>query len=93
MSIEASIVEWALTRPGWQQDVLVAASKGEQLDEQGVVELADTIVAGTAAAPTNEAKAIELRPPATPPSRSGSRRSRRRRASTPSSKVRPSTSA
>lgn len=45
MAIEEDIRTWALTRPAWQQDVLVALSRGETYDASGpIAELADRLL-------------------------------------------------
>ena len=42
MTIDQDIRAWALTRPAWQQNVLVALSRGDVYDVPGVIaELAD----------------------------------------------------
>lgn len=61
MTIEDDIITWALTRPGWQQEVLVNLADGQQYDEPGISALVDEILAGTNLAPTNEAKRISVR--------------------------------
>lgn len=66
MTIESDIVEWALTRPGWQQDVLVSLGEGELFDSGKVPRLVDEIIAGTNGPPVR---------------RQGASRSSRRRSS------------
>jgi len=61
MTIEDDIIEWALTRPGWQQDVLVALAEGEQYGPDKISGLVDSIVAGVHDARTQEAKRIQVK--------------------------------
>lgn len=61
MTIEDDIITWALTRAGWQQEVLVNLADGQQYDEAGIGALVDEILAGTNLAPTNEAKRISVK--------------------------------
>lgn len=61
MTIETDIVAWALERPGWQQQVLAALANGDSFDATQVEELVDEILAGTSAAPSQEAKGISVK--------------------------------
>lgn len=61
MTIEADITAWALERPGWQQDVLVALAQGDSFDRSRIEVLADEILAGTNTVPSQEAKNISAR--------------------------------
>lgn len=62
MTIEDDIIAWALTRAGWQQEVLVDLADGRHYGEPEINALVDKILAGTNSAPTNEAKKISVRP-------------------------------
>ncbi|MCA0146382.1 hypothetical protein [Blastococcus sp. LR1] len=61
MSIEGDILEWALTRPAWQQQVLVSLAEGKDYSQQEIAELADAILTGTADAPSQDAKGLALK--------------------------------
>lgn len=61
MSIETEIIEWALQRAGWQQDVLVALAQGDPFDEAQISALTDEILGGKNNSPSQEAKSISLR--------------------------------
>ncbi|AQA22115.1 AAA domain protein [Rhodococcus sp. MTM3W5.2] len=63
MTIESDIIEWALQRPGWQQDVLVALANGEAYDSKRIEQLVDDILAGTNIEPSQEAKGISVKSP------------------------------
>jgi len=52
MTIESDIVAWGMTRPGWQQAVLVALADGQDYDAEAIKRLADEIIAGGGSAPT-----------------------------------------
>jgi energy-coupling factor transporter ATP-binding protein EcfA2 len=45
LSIEAEIVEWALSRPKWQRGVLRKVAKGESVTQSDVTKLVDQMVA------------------------------------------------
>lgn len=59
MTIEQDIRTWALTRPAWQQDVLVALSRGETHDD-AIAELADRLLMPDSAKPNTAAKNLTL---------------------------------
>lgn len=61
MTIEGDIITWALERPGWQQDVLVALANGEQYGPEQVAALVDEILADTNSVPSQEAKSIQVK--------------------------------
>lgn len=58
VTIEADIISWALTRPAWQQDVLVALANGQSYTDQQVEALVDVVLSGDKMAPSQEAKSI-----------------------------------
>ncbi|VCT90260.1 hypothetical protein MHAS_01964 [Mycolicibacterium hassiacum DSM 44199] len=61
MTIEQDIRAWALTRPAWQQDVLVALSRGETYDDPAAVaKLADRLLMPGSAVPNNAAQNLTL---------------------------------
>ncbi len=61
MTIETDIIAWALERPDWQQQVLVAIASGERYDDACVEQLVDEILAGANDAPSHEAKNISVK--------------------------------
>lgn len=61
MTIESDIIEWALDRPGWQQDVLVALVNGEECGPEFIAELVDEVLVGDNSAPSREAKSIQVK--------------------------------
>jgi energy-coupling factor transporter ATP-binding protein EcfA2 len=61
VTIESDIVAWALERPGWQQEVLVALAEGEVFDGARLHELADQILQPDSAAPNKEASKLSIR--------------------------------
>lgn len=61
VTIEQDIRAWALTRPAWQQDVLVALSRGETSDDPDAVsELADRLLAPSSSTPNDAARSLTL---------------------------------
>jgi len=52
VTIEADITAWALQRPAWQQEVLVALANGQSYGDQQIEQLVDGIVAGEKIAPS-----------------------------------------
>ncbi|KAA0078800.1 hypothetical protein CIW52_29945 [Mycolicibacterium sp. P9-64] len=64
MTIEADIITWALTRPAWQQEVLVSLASGHSYTEDQLEALVDDILAGHKTAPSQEAKSIAPKPDA-----------------------------
>lgn len=46
MTIESDIAAWALTRPPWQQDVLLDLATGNPLDSKSISRLVDEILSG-----------------------------------------------
>jgi energy-coupling factor transporter ATP-binding protein EcfA2 len=61
MTIESDIIAWALERPGWQQDVLVALANGESYGPEQIAQLVEGILAGTNVAPSQKAKNISVK--------------------------------
>lgn len=61
MPIESDIVDWALARPAWQQEVLVALADGEVFDDARISELAERILQPDSAAPSQEAKKLSIK--------------------------------
>jgi hypothetical protein len=64
VTIEADIIAWALTRPAWQQDVLVSLASGHSYTGEQFEALVDDILAGNKTAPSQEAKSISPKPDA-----------------------------
>ncbi|WJR36111.1 AAA family ATPase [Mycobacteroides immunogenum] len=61
VTIEHDIRAWALTRPAWQQDVLVGLSRGETYDDpDAVANLADRLLMPDRAMPNNAARNLTL---------------------------------
>jgi len=60
MNTEADIVTWALERPGWQQEVLLALACGEEFDATRISALADHLLDPTSGAPNQAARKIPL---------------------------------
>ncbi|WP_246007697.1 AAA family ATPase [Gordonia oryzae] len=61
MTIEQDIRAWALTRPAWQQDVLVALSRGETYDDPDcIAKLADRLLMTGSATPNAAAQNLTL---------------------------------
>lgn len=61
VTIEQDIRAWALTRPAWQQDVLVALSRGESNeDPDAITRLADRLLMPGSATPNNAAWNLTL---------------------------------
>lgn len=61
MTIEQDIRAWALTRPAWQQDVLVAVSRGETYDApEPIAELADRLLLPNSSASSTAAQNLTL---------------------------------
>lgn len=58
MSIESDITEWALLRPGWQQDVLVGLAQGDVFDDAAIGVLADQLLDPKCTVATNAATSI-----------------------------------
>jgi hypothetical protein len=52
MTIESDIITWALERPGWQQDVLVALANGETFGPARVGQFVDEILTGNSNIPS-----------------------------------------
>ena len=65
MTIDADIIAWALQRPAWQQEVLVALANGQSYTDEEIDWLVDAILGGEKAAPSQEAKSIAPKPDAT----------------------------
>lgn len=65
MTIEAEIIAWALQRPAWQQEVLVALASGHSYTDEEMEALVDVILGGDRAAPSQEAKGISPEPDST----------------------------
>lgn len=61
MTIERDIITWALERPGWQQDILVALANGEDYGQAKIVAIVDEILADTNCLPSQEAKSIQVK--------------------------------
>ncbi|WP_147794204.1 AAA family ATPase [Cellulomonas sp. Y8] len=61
MAIEDDIIEWALERPAWQQEVLVALADGVTFTPASISDLVDQVVAGASAEPNLEAKRIQIK--------------------------------
>lgn len=61
MSIEDEIVNWALGRPAWQQEVLVALAEGNAFDASEISTLADEVLDPAKSTPNKEAKKISLK--------------------------------
>lgn len=61
MSIETDIIEWALTRPAWQQRVLVDLANGEDYAAAEIAKLADLIISGAANEPRQDANKLSLK--------------------------------
>jgi energy-coupling factor transporter ATP-binding protein EcfA2 len=64
VTIEADIIAWALTRPAWQQDVLVSLASGSSFTEEQFEALVDDVLSGDRTAPSQEAKSIAPKPDA-----------------------------
>ncbi|KAA1399575.1 AAA family ATPase [Aeromicrobium ginsengisoli] len=61
VTIEQDITGWALTRPAWQQDVLVALSRGETYDDPiAIAELAECLLQPDSATPNAAAHNLTL---------------------------------
>lgn len=61
LTIEQDIRNWALTRPGWQQDVLVALSRGETYDGLvPIAKLADRLLQPNSSKPNTTAQNLTL---------------------------------
>jgi energy-coupling factor transporter ATP-binding protein EcfA2 len=61
VTIESDIVDWALERPGWQQEVLVALAEGEVFDGAKLNEFADQILKPDSATPSKEARKLSIK--------------------------------
>jgi hypothetical protein len=61
MTIESDIVDWALERPGWQQEVLVALADGVSFDDAKINLVADQILEPGGDAPNKEAKKLAIK--------------------------------
>jgi energy-coupling factor transporter ATP-binding protein EcfA2 len=61
VTIEDDIIAWALERPGWQQEVLVALANGDVITDERISELTDAIQDPASSAPNKEAKKISLK--------------------------------
>ena len=61
MSIEDDIVQWALYRPAWQQEVLVGLTDGEQFDESRISALTDRLLEADSQLPSKDAKRISVK--------------------------------
>jgi energy-coupling factor transporter ATP-binding protein EcfA2 len=61
VAIENDIVEWALKRPGWQQEVLVALADGEVFDDAKINDIADQVLRSDSRTPTREAKELSIK--------------------------------
>src|SRR5690625_4026987 len=61
MTIESDIITWALERPGWQQDVLVALANGETYGPTQITAVVDEVLEDTNSAPSQEAKSIQVK--------------------------------
>lgn len=61
MTIESDIAEWALERPGWQQEVLVALADGEDFGDVKVNQVVDQILQPDSSLPSREAKNLSIR--------------------------------
>ena len=55
------ILAWALERPGWQQEVLVALADGDVFDEAKVNGVADQILQPDSATPNKEAEKLSIK--------------------------------
>jgi hypothetical protein len=64
VTIDADIIAWALQRPAWQQEVLVALANGRSYTDEEVERLVDAILEGDRTAPSQEAKSIAPKPDA-----------------------------
>jgi hypothetical protein len=61
VTIEQDIRAWALTRSAWQQDVLVALSRGETYDDPvAIAELADRLLRPDCATPNTAAQNLTI---------------------------------
>src|SRR4051794_28341265 len=61
VTIETSIIEWALQRPAWQQKVLVALANGERPNELDAESLVDQISEPSSGQPSRDAKELSIR--------------------------------
>jgi hypothetical protein len=64
VTIDADIIAWALQRPAWQQEVLVALANGRSYTDEEIERLVDAILEGDRTAPSQEAKSIAPKPDA-----------------------------
>jgi energy-coupling factor transporter ATP-binding protein EcfA2 len=60
MTIEDNIREWALARPSWQQEVLVALARGETFEPERISALADRLLQPGSTTPSRAAVDIIL---------------------------------
>ncbi len=48
MTLEADLVDWANSRPGWQRDILARLCRQETFDEAAIASIADRLLASAA---------------------------------------------
>jgi energy-coupling factor transporter ATP-binding protein EcfA2 len=61
VTIEADIIDWALQRPAWQQEVLVALASGERFGTDEIAALVDQLLEPGNGQPNQEAKKISIK--------------------------------
>jgi hypothetical protein len=61
MAIEDDIITWALDRPAWQQEVLVALAEDQDFGTDRVSAVVDEIMVGDKSAPNQGAKRIQIK--------------------------------
>lgn len=61
MTIESDIISWGLQRPGWQQDILVNLSSGQQYRDDQIVAVCNEILANPDSRPNQKVEDIKLK--------------------------------